>query len=125
MEYKFDYILDVVEGINEIKIFDNLKILNPHRMFSLHDFDLTFFLGLMERLGKVDNVKIIGIPIQTKSNANEIANQLLEKGFLVEVIASGYILDSGAIIRLMVNSAHKNKHITDFIKVFSDIYSKI
>jgi len=63
MQEKFDYIIDVVEGIDEIKVFDNLKLLNPHRMFSLHDFDITFFLGLMERLGKVDKVKIIGIPM--------------------------------------------------------------
>lgn len=63
MEEQFDYIMDSVEGIDEIKVFDNLKLLNPHRMFSLHDFDVTFFLGLMEKLGRVDKVKIIGIPI--------------------------------------------------------------
>lgn len=63
MQEKFDYIMDVVEGIDEIKVFDNLKLLNPHRMFSLHDFDVTFFLSLMERLGKINKVKIIGIPI--------------------------------------------------------------
>jgi hypothetical protein len=63
MQEKFDYILDVVEGIDEVKVFDNLKMLNPHKMFSLHDFDVTFFLGLMERLGKVDKVQIIGIPM--------------------------------------------------------------
>ncbi len=59
---EFDYIMDVVEGIDEVKVFDNLKMLNPHRMFSLHDFDVTFFLSLMERLGKIDKVNIIGIP---------------------------------------------------------------
>ena len=47
MEERFDYILDAVEGIDEIQVFDNLKMLYPHRMFSLHDFDVTFFLGLM------------------------------------------------------------------------------
>lgn len=68
MEEKFDYIMDVVEGIDEVKVFDNLKLLNPHRMFSLHDFDVTFFLGLMEKLGKVDKVKIIGIPMEMDKN---------------------------------------------------------
>lgn len=63
MQERFDYIMDVVEGIDDVKVFDNLKLLNPHRMFSLHDFDVTFFLGLMEKLGKVDKVKIIGIPM--------------------------------------------------------------
>jgi len=32
-------------------------------MFSLHDFDVTFFLGLMEKLGRINRVKIIGIPM--------------------------------------------------------------
>ena len=64
MEEKFDYIMDAVDGIDTVRVFDNLKLLNPHRMFSLHDFDVTFFLSLMERLGKVDKVKIIGIPME-------------------------------------------------------------
>jgi len=63
MQEKFDYIMDAVDGIDEIKVFDNLKLLNPHRMFSLHDFDVTFFLSLMERFGKVEKMKIIGIPL--------------------------------------------------------------
>ena len=60
---KFDCILDVVDGISEVKVFDNLKMLNPHRMFSLHDFDLTFFLSLMEKIGKIEKIKIIGVPM--------------------------------------------------------------
>jgi Ni,Fe-hydrogenase maturation factor len=64
MEQKFDMIMDVVEGIDDIRVFDNLKLLNPHRMFSLHDFDVTFFLSLLERLGKIEKVRIIGIPAQ-------------------------------------------------------------
>ncbi|MBU0472485.1 MAG: hypothetical protein KKF89_04510 [Nanoarchaeota archaeon] len=79
MDNKFDYIMDVVEGIDDIKIFDNLKMLNPHKMFSLHDFDVTFFLSLMERLGKVDRVKIIGIPINyNKKKAIEKVKEFLE-----------------------------------------------
>ncbi|MBC8495298.1 hypothetical protein H8D36_04045 [archaeon] len=78
MEEKFDYIMDAVEGIDEIKVFDNLKLLNPHRMFSLHDFDVTFFLGLMEKLGKIDQVKIIGIPIgYDKEKAKNKVKELL------------------------------------------------
>ncbi|MBC8500757.1 MAG: hypothetical protein ISS25_00185 [Nanoarchaeota archaeon] len=80
MEEKFDYIMDVVEGIDEIKVFDNLKLLNPHRMFSLHDFDVTFFLGLMESLGKINKVKIIGIPLNyDKEKAKEKIVSFLEK----------------------------------------------
>ncbi|MBU1201595.1 MAG: hypothetical protein KJ583_06815 [Nanoarchaeota archaeon] len=80
MQEKFDYIMDVVEGINEIKVFDNLKLLNPHRMFSLHDFDVTFFLGLMERLGKLNKVSIIGIPTNyDKEKAKKKVKAILEK----------------------------------------------
>jgi len=80
MEEKFDYIMDVVEGIDEIKVFDNLKMLNPHRMFSLHDFDVTFFLGLMQKLGKIEKVKIIGIPIGfDKKQAKKEVEFLLNK----------------------------------------------
>lgn len=78
MQEEFDYIMDVVEGIYEFQVFSDLKKLSPHRMFSLHDFDLTFFLGLMERLGKVDKVQIIGIPIDyDKEKAKEEVRQVL------------------------------------------------
>ncbi len=63
LEKEFEYILDVVEGIDKVEVFDNLKLLNPHKMFSLHDFDVTFFLSLLERLGRIDKVRIIGIPM--------------------------------------------------------------
>ncbi|MAG39086.1 hypothetical protein CMO90_03265 [Candidatus Woesearchaeota archaeon] len=80
LEKKFDYIMDVVEDIDEIKIFDNLKLLNPHRMFSLHDFDVTFFLGLMEKLGKIKRVKIIGIPIgyDKEEAKHELKHELIK-----------------------------------------------
>lgn len=80
MQEEFDCILDVVEGITDVITFSDLKMLNPHRMFSLHDFDVTFFLGLMERLGKLDKVHIIGIPMNyNKEQAiKEVENKITE-----------------------------------------------
>ncbi len=55
-------ILDVVKDINEVMLIENLDQLKVRNMVSLHDFDLSFFLKLMQQMGKIINIKIIGIP---------------------------------------------------------------
>jgi Ni,Fe-hydrogenase maturation factor len=56
------YILDVVKGLKEVKMIDDINMLQSGKMVSLHDFDLGFFLKLMKETGKIDKVKIICIP---------------------------------------------------------------
>ena len=56
-------ILDVVEGINDVILIDDLDQLKSGSINSLHDFDLGYFLKLMKSIDQIKNVIIIGIPM--------------------------------------------------------------
>jgi Ni,Fe-hydrogenase maturation factor len=56
-------ILDVVKDLKEPRLFDNIDQLVANNLVSLHDFDLGFFLKLMKETGRIDKVRIIGIPM--------------------------------------------------------------
>ena len=55
-------IMDVVENIKEPMRIEDMSQLTVSTMFSLHGFDLGFFLPLMEKMGMKKNIKIIGLP---------------------------------------------------------------
>ncbi|NQV08493.1 hypothetical protein HQ529_01425 [Candidatus Woesearchaeota archaeon] len=56
------YIMDVVKGIKDVTIIDDLSVLKHSNFVSLHDFDLGYFLKLLEKLGRLKKIKIIGLP---------------------------------------------------------------
>jgi len=55
-------ILDVAKGIGKVDVFDDIDSLEFSVIFSLHDFDLSYFLKLLKETGKVEKVNIIGVP---------------------------------------------------------------
>lgn len=55
-------IIDTIIGINDIKVFDSLEDFSYAPRFSLHDFDAYTNLMMLEKLGKIKKIKIIGIP---------------------------------------------------------------
>jgi hypothetical protein len=55
-------ILDTVQGIPAPKIFEGLEIFAAAPRVSLHDFDALANLRLLLKLGKVERVRVIGIP---------------------------------------------------------------
>lgn len=61
-------IVDVVEGLRKVKIIDNLNILKKNKIFSLHDFDLSYELELLKKLKLIEKFKIIGIPPDLEEN---------------------------------------------------------
>lgn len=65
------YLLDTVVGIDTITVFTDMNefLLSPR--VSVHDFDLPLFLGMLKKLGKIENITIIGIP------TNLVDNELL------------------------------------------------
>lgn len=54
-------ILDVVKGLKKPE-FIPVDRIKERNIFTLHDFDLGFFLKLMKEAGKIGNVHIIGVP---------------------------------------------------------------
>ena len=59
-------ILDVVKGINEVKVIGNMDDLAVFKSLSCHDLDLGFYLKLLKETGKIGDVKIVGIPYGDK-----------------------------------------------------------
>jgi hypothetical protein len=57
-------ILDVAEEINKVTLINDLNQLKTDKIYSMHDFDLTFNLKLLEKIGKLEEVKIIAVPNQ-------------------------------------------------------------
>jgi len=55
-------ILDVVKGINEVKLLENIDDLVLENSVTCHDLDLGFYLKLMKTTGKITEIKIIALP---------------------------------------------------------------
>lgn len=58
------FILDVVEGINKIKIIKDIEQLKQDKIYSMHDFDLALNLKLLKKVGKLKEIEIIGLPMK-------------------------------------------------------------
>lgn len=56
-------ILDVVKGIKEVKIIEDIDKIELKNIYSLHDFDLGFNLKLLKKIGKLKEAVIIGVPM--------------------------------------------------------------
>ena len=63
-------IMDVIKGIDEIKIldFEDIGLLKLSPRTSTHDFDLGLQLKYLKKLGKLKEIKIIGLPYGKKVN---------------------------------------------------------
>jgi hypothetical protein len=61
------FIIDTVEGLTDVRLFNNLKEFQSDKLYSMHDFDLGFNLKLFEKLGMLKKVKIIGVPMKNIS----------------------------------------------------------
>jgi len=83
----FDYtdetfvILDVAENINDVIVLKDITEIKKRKLSTLHDFDLGFFLQLMEKTGKKIDAKIICIPQKgnikkIKTKVEKILNEL-------------------------------------------------
>jgi len=62
-------IIDTVVGITDVKVFNSLKDFSRAPRFSLHDFDAYTNLVMLEKLGKIKKVTIIGISPDTSEKA--------------------------------------------------------
>ncbi|MBS3105223.1 hypothetical protein J4234_03135 [Candidatus Woesearchaeota archaeon] len=68
-------ILDVVKNAEKPIIIDDISKLKTNKIISLHDFDLGFFLNLMNNMGIKRKIKIIGIP--AKGNIRETTRKVI------------------------------------------------
>ncbi|MBW3002378.1 hypothetical protein KY338_04410 [Candidatus Woesearchaeota archaeon] len=76
-------VLDVVKGLEEVKLIPLDKVKDFHPV-SMHDFDLGTELKLRKSIGEINNVTIIGIPMQgdkenIKQGIIKLINELRKK----------------------------------------------
>lgn len=62
-------IMDVIGGLDKPKkfILDDFEKFSGFSRSTVHDFDLGFQLKYLKKLGKINKVKIIGIPVTGKT----------------------------------------------------------
>lgn len=75
IDYDMVYILDVVKNLKETKLL-SIRDLKTKSLYTMHDFDLAFNLKIMKKLGEIQDIKIIGIPI--KGDKETIKNQIVQ-----------------------------------------------
>jgi Ni,Fe-hydrogenase maturation factor len=63
INYDKIFILDVIKGIKNISIIKDCNLLKKRKISTLHDFDLGFFLEILNKIRSLKNIEIIGIPI--------------------------------------------------------------
>lgn len=68
-------LIDTVKGIKDVAKFTGLDYWACSPRISLHDFDLPVSLGLLEKLGKIESVTIIGLP--ARGNKKKIVDQVV------------------------------------------------
>ena len=66
-------IMDVVEGISEPMVIEDVSRLKVNQSLSLHDLDLAYMLRLLRETGQIKKVRIIGIPM--RGDEKKIAEQ--------------------------------------------------
>lgn len=77
------FILDTVHGLRHVKLFTSLEQFTPSPHNCVHDFDLYMQLKLLQKVGKIHTVNIIGIPQKEALSTikKEVENLLITSGF--------------------------------------------
>lgn len=68
-------LVDTVLGIEEVTSFTDLNLWRKSPRVTAHDFDLPVSLGLLQKLGKLKSVHIIGIP--PKADRKRVIRQVV------------------------------------------------
>jgi len=59
-------IIDTVQGIEKVTIFNDVEKIENTPKYSMHDFDLGFNLKLLHKIGLLDEAIIFGVPMNIK-----------------------------------------------------------
>lgn len=60
------YIIDAVDGINDVTVITDVNFFVINKIYSVHDFDLGYYLKLLKKMDMIKHVVIFGIPIGMK-----------------------------------------------------------
>jgi Ni,Fe-hydrogenase maturation factor len=62
------YILDAVEGIEKVTLITDLNLIKTSKIYSMHDFDLSYMLKILQNMGKIKKISIFGIPMKIRQD---------------------------------------------------------
>src|SRR6185437_2563868 len=65
-EGKSLYIIDAIDGINDVTVITDVNLLVINKIYSVHDFDLGYYLKLLKKMDMINHLVIFGIPIGMK-----------------------------------------------------------
>ncbi len=68
---------------------------------------------------------IVSIKIGKRSTVQELNEGLFQRGILAEVITSGNRLDTGAILRFIINAAHKERELDDTMNALTELHKRV
>ena len=71
------WIIDTVVGIKKVEIITDLDKIQLDKIYSSHDFDLGFNLKLLQKIGELKKVIILGVPANITQK--EALSQLVKK----------------------------------------------
>ena len=77
------WILDTVQGVDNVTIVDDSSMFTNQANLSVHDYDLALDLKLLLKLGKVQKIRVIAIPqdISKEKALEKVSRILSESGF--------------------------------------------
>lgn len=62
-------VIDTVQGIDRVTAFPSLELFDRTPNLTVHDFDALSQLRLLQKLGKLKSVRVIGVPPDAKPDA--------------------------------------------------------
>ncbi len=77
------WIIDAAEGVKRVELIEDLTKIEPTQSTSVHDYDLSFDLFLLQKLGKLPKMKIVIVPFEftVKKAVKEVTRILKASGF--------------------------------------------
>ena len=72
-----------MQGVNNVTIIDDPSVFANQSSLSVHDYDLTFEIKLLLKLGKLKKIKIVAIPhfMQKDQALVKVTKLLSSSGF--------------------------------------------
>ncbi|MEM3455230.1 MAG: hypothetical protein QXW80_02600 [Candidatus Micrarchaeia archaeon] len=59
-------IIDIVDGVENVRLITDIDEICENRRCSMHDFDLGMTLKIMKKIGKIKKINIFAIPMKCK-----------------------------------------------------------
>jgi len=73
------FIIDTIEGIDRVRLLDDINKIETSASCSMHDFDLSFNLKLLQKIGSLDSVLIFGVPMKSSKDTLGQLVKLIEE----------------------------------------------